>query len=75
MVCCRCQGLLNKETWIDLQDDMGILTIEVLHCLNCGEVIDPTILRHRLSVPAPLIGHARVAPKTALGRIGPTNPD
>ena len=66
MLCFRCNGLMAKETCMDLKDDMGIFTIVVLHCLNCGEVVDPLILDHRGRVPAPLIGRARVAPKTGL---------
>ena len=66
MICQRCHGLLIKDTCMDLDDDMGLITIHVLHCLNCGEVVDPLILDHRGKVPAPLIGHARIAPKTAL---------
>ena len=51
---------------MDLDDDMGLITIPVLHCLNCGEVVDPLILDHRGRVPAPLIGRARIAHRTAL---------
>ena len=66
MFCLRCHGLLNKEIWVDPEDELGIIAIEVLHCLNCGEVVDPLILQHRKRVPAPSIGRARVAPKTSL---------
>ncbi len=66
MICPRCQGWMAKETCMDLKDEMGIFIISVLHCLNCGEVVDPLILQNRLSAPAPMIGRARVAPKTGL---------
>ena len=66
MICTRCQGHMTKETCRDLEDDMGIITIAVLHCMNCGEVVDPLILQNRLSASAPMIGRARVAPKTGL---------
>jgi len=70
MICLRCQGHMTKEICMDLNDEMGIFTIPVLHCLNCGEVVDPLILQHRLSAPAPMIGRARVAPKTGLAGSG-----
>jgi len=57
---------MATETCMDLADDMGIIRINVLHCLNCGEVVDPLILDHRERIPAPLIGRARVAAKTCL---------
>ena len=58
---------------MDVQDDMGIIMIDVFHCLNCGEVVDPLILEHRGNVPTPMVGRARVAPKTALDGSGVTN--
>lgn len=70
MICARCQGCMTKEICMDLKDEMGIFTIPVLHCLNCGEVTDPLILQHRLSAPAPITGRARVAPKVGLAGTG-----
>ena len=64
--CFRCHGFMTKETCMDLEDERGIITIPVLHCLNCGEVVDSLILEHRKNVPAPMMGRARVALKTAL---------
>lgn len=51
---------------IDLKDEIGLIKIEVLKCLNCGNVVDPLILQHRLSAPAPMVGHAQVTLKTTL---------
>ena len=51
---------------MDLNDERGIITIVALHCVNCGEVVDPLILKHREWAPAPMIGRARIAPKTGL---------
>ncbi len=65
MDCRRCQGLMQKHTLIDLEDELGIIMIEVLRCLNCGEVIDPMILKNRATRPKPLIGKARFTPITA----------
>jgi hypothetical protein len=62
-----------RETCMDLKDERGIIRIVALHCVNCGEVVDPLILKHRERAPAPMIGRARVAPKTALIGSGATN--
>ena len=64
---------MSQEICMDLEDEMGIFTFPVLHCLNCGEIVDPLILQHRGKAPAPLIGRARVAPKTALTGAGAAN--
>ncbi len=55
---------------MDLKDETGLIEIRVLHCLNCGEVVDPLILQHRLSIPRPMKDRARVALKTGLTRSG-----
>ncbi len=73
VLCLHCHRLMAKETCMDLQDEAGIMIIPVLQCLNCGEVVDPLILKHRMRAPAPMMGHARVAPKTALTGSGATN--
>ncbi len=57
---------------MDLKDETGLIKIVVLHCLNCGEVVDPLILQHRLSAPRPMKDRARVAPKTGLVGSGTT---
>jgi hypothetical protein len=40
------------EHYMDLQDDTGQIGLTAWRCTSCGEVIDPTILRNRVS-PAP----------------------
>ena len=60
---------------MDLKDETGLIQIVVLHCLNCGEVVDPLILHHRLSAPPPMKDRARVALKTGLTRSGTTTYD
>ena len=44
------------EYYMDLQDDTGQIGITGLRCTSCGEVIDPVILRNRLS-PTPDLLH------------------
>lgn len=50
--CARCGGLMVIEYYMDLQDDTGQIGLKAWRCTSCGEVIDPTILRNRVS-PAP----------------------
>lgn len=47
--CLRCAGLLVNEWCYDLRDDTGELSVEVLRCVQCGQHVDPVILRNRFS--------------------------
>ncbi len=49
--CSRCAGLLVNEWCHDLLDDTGDLSIDVLRCVQCGQHVDPVILRNRISPP------------------------
>lgn len=49
--CSRCAGLLVNDWCHDLLDDTGGLSIEVLRCVQCGQHVDPVILRNRISPP------------------------
>lgn len=53
--CHRCQGLLVHEFCSDLQDGTGEIGFWALRCLQCGELLDPLILRHRTSKPHPVL--------------------
>ena len=66
MECPRCHGLMHNQTYIDPQGESGIISITALRCLNCGEVVDPVILRNRSASPAPINGRARIMYRTAL---------
>ena len=48
MSCARCGGLMS--TTYERQD---VDLIALYKCLNCGEVVDPTILRNRRVQPKP----------------------
>ncbi|MDP3598516.1 MAG: hypothetical protein Q8S75_16145 [Nitrospirota bacterium] len=52
MCCHRCNGLMLRDSFVDLRDDTGRLTFEGWRCLNCGEVVDPVVLTHRIDAPA-----------------------
>ncbi|MFQ5842439.1 MAG: hypothetical protein ACE5I8_08385 [Thermodesulfobacteriota bacterium] len=43
MKCCKCAGKFVHERFGD-----GVRTFFDLWCVNCGEIIDPVILHHRI---------------------------
>ncbi|HNP60294.1 MAG TPA: hypothetical protein PKM72_05605 [Nitrospirales bacterium] len=45
MKCHRCAGLLVRDSIYNLDGQFHHL--EVLRCLNCGDTVDPTILKAR----------------------------
>lgn len=47
--CPRCLGLMTKAFFADLEDDTGEYGFWALRCMQCGEVIDPIILRNRVA--------------------------
>ena len=48
MNCRRCNGLMVVDHFIDMGDGSGCLWMRGWRCMNCGEVEDPEIYRHRL---------------------------
>lgn len=50
--CMRCNGYLQHEMCIDLESDDGSSICWVLRCLQCGDIVDETILRHRSFIHA-----------------------
>jgi len=60
MECQRCQGLMIRESCLDIQDDTGQLSFNGWKCLNCGELVDPLVLMHRIESPtSPYRGRTR----------------
>lgn len=45
--CKRCSGFMGYEMCLDLESDSGYSTCWVLRCIQCGDMIDETILRNR----------------------------
>lgn len=45
--CMRCSGNLEHEMCIDLESDTGSCTFWALRCVQCGDIVDETILRNR----------------------------
>jgi hypothetical protein len=59
MKCPRCAGLMMQDDFLDLQDEAGQCRFVAWRCLICGEVLDSVILKHRGTIPAPMIDRAR----------------
>jgi hypothetical protein len=47
MSCPRCHGLMVVDHFIDLQDDRGHSWLSAWRCINCGDVVEPEIMRRR----------------------------
>ncbi len=45
--CVRCGGLMVTEQCFDFLSDNGHLDFLARRCVQCGELIDPVILRNR----------------------------
>lgn len=60
MRCQRCTGYMIPDSFVDLRDDTGRILFEGWRCINCGEVVDPVVLTHRMeSPPAPYRSQTR----------------
>lgn len=47
MTCPRCDGLMVRERYDDLELGSAGYEISGWRCLNCGAIIDPVITAHR----------------------------
>jgi ribosomal protein S27AE len=45
--CIRCGGLMVTEFCLDLLDDTGKLSFLARRCVQCGDLVDPIILKNR----------------------------
>ena len=46
-ICTRCGGLMVNDFCLDLLNSTGELEFAAKRCVQCGEVVDPVILRNR----------------------------
>jgi RNase P subunit RPR2 len=46
MTCQRCDGLMVRERYDNLELDSAGFEISCWRCLNCGEIVDPLITAH-----------------------------
>ncbi len=49
--CRRCGGILVHEQCIDLAGSEGGYRFWASRCIQCGDLVDPVILRNRLNPP------------------------
>lgn len=52
--CGRCSGLMVLEHCTDLLELSGDIDFLAFRCLQCGDVVDPVILRNRHRTPRPV---------------------
>lgn len=49
MNCSRCHGLMVSDHFLDFDGTIGHMWAKGYRCMNCGNVHDPIIERHRLA--------------------------
>lgn len=47
MDCQKCLGQMIEERFQDLLDDTGQIHFYGFRCINCGDIIDPVIIKNR----------------------------
>ena len=59
--CIRCKGMLAPESLLDLLDNTGQMHRWAYRCIQCGDILDPLILKHRTGdvLPSPQNVHRR----------------
>jgi hypothetical protein len=45
--CTRCGGFMVNDSYLDLLNNVGESKVSTNRCVQCGEVVDPVILRNR----------------------------
>ena len=45
--CARCGGFMVNDSYLDLLNNVGESKFSAKRCVQCGEVVDPVILRNR----------------------------
>jgi len=48
MHCVRCDGLMVADSLVDMQESSIPMWMTGWRCVACGNIVDPTILRHRM---------------------------
>ncbi|NKB80472.1 MAG: hypothetical protein GKS05_00960 [Nitrospirales bacterium] len=67
MECPRCNGVMVKDAFADIQDDTGAREFFGWRCILCGEILDPVISVNRQSHHEPMLGRSRKKFATQLG--------
>ena len=56
--CARCGGLMVTDFYMDLISCIGETELAAQRCVQCGEIVDPVILRNRGITHAPVTAQA-----------------
>lgn len=71
MACHRCHGLMVENPFINMgvQENGEHLWLRTWRCLNCGNVVEPTIRQRRLGPKSARTGHVKRSTQLANVRI------
>jgi hypothetical protein len=58
MLCQRCKGLVIRETFGELRDEIGRMCL-ITRCVNCGCIEDSVVRANRLRHPGKTVGFCR----------------
>jgi ribosomal protein S27AE len=56
--CVRCGGFMVNDSYMDLLNNVGETEFAAKRCVQCGEVVDPVILRNRGTTQEPATAQA-----------------
>lgn len=45
--CPRCEGMMVQSSFLDLEDDTGQHEFWALRCVQCGNIVDPLIMKNQ----------------------------
>jgi hypothetical protein len=65
-MCTRCGGFMVNDSYLDLLNTVGESKFAAKRCVQCGEVVDPVILRNRGARQEPVIAQPA-------GKMAPNN--
>jgi hypothetical protein len=66
MQCTKCEGLMVSDNLLDIKESAIPMWMKGWRCVSCGNIVDPLILKHRMSqqVGAPqLLGEEAAPPR------------
>ena len=54
-MCARCGGLMVNDFCMDVLNSFGESKFDAKRCVQCGEVVDPVILKNRRTGQVPMV--------------------
>jgi hypothetical protein len=64
--CIRCSGFMVREIYMDLLNSTSEVEFFALRCVQCGDVVDPVIMRHRETTKRPTSNRLAMFPESAM---------